>query len=225
MKKYYKYKMKTLSLNIYSLILFFGLFFFVLIFKKNIFFDLDFYAFVIMILWMILHELLHYLGFMFNKGIKIKNLTLGMKLENGIFYCMCKQKISKKAIIQALIFPLFFIGIVTLIIGLIINNKLLMFLSILNIAGAIGDIFMTILMLKLPNDIEYMDLDDCTAFYIISKSDIIKIKVPCLEIVESGKYDEKAMKPTNKKIITISLVSRIVLLVLLVFFVLSLMLK
>jgi len=101
-----------------------------------------------MFIWLIIHELLHGLGFILFNEVNPKNITLGMFLEKGVFYCMCKQKISKKVILTSLLFPLTIIGIITLIIGMIINNYELVCLSILNIVSAIGDIMMTIYFLK-----------------------------------------------------------------------------
>ncbi len=160
--------------------------------------------FIFMFLWLILHELLHGLGFLLAKNVKIKNLTLGIALEKGVFYCMCKQKIGKKDILISLLFPLTIIGIITLIIGMIWNQYELVFLSILNITSSIGDIMMAIYFVKAPNDIIYLDLDDCTSFTVISKSSLESIRVPSIILNSQGLYDEKTMYAKDQRRIIIS---------------------
>ena len=69
-----------------------------------------------------MHEIIHGIAFMLFKDVQNKKVTFGAKLESGIFYCMCKQNITKKVILTSLLFPLTIIGIITLIIGMILNN-------------------------------------------------------------------------------------------------------
>ena len=125
---------------------------------------------------------------------------------------MCKQKISKKVILTSLLFPLTIIGIITLIIGIVLDNSLLVLLSIYNIMGASGDIVMTCFFLFCPRDIIYIDLDDCTSFTVLSKSDITSIKVPGIKLINSGTYDSK-MKASDKRRIIISKASIIMLII------------
>ena len=102
--KYYKFTFNMTVLNILSIVLFVLCFIPVSIFFKGT--RIDFIILIYSFLWMILHELIHGLGFFINKGVKAKNITFGALFEKGIFYCMCKQKINKKAILIALISPL-----------------------------------------------------------------------------------------------------------------------
>lgn len=121
---------------------------------------------------------------------------------------MCKEKISKKGIMTSLLFPFVFIGIITLVIGFIINNPILIILSLLNIAGCAGDIAMIVSFIKLP-DFSYLDLDDCTGFVLVSKSDLSKYKLFGMDLIESGSYS-KLGKASNYKKFTISKLSWIV---------------
>ena len=50
----------------------------------------------LLILMFIVHELLHAVGFRFFGKAKSKNITYGVNLEKGVFYCTCKEEISKK---------------------------------------------------------------------------------------------------------------------------------
>jgi len=98
--------------------------------------------------YMILHELLHALGYIVN-GAKSEKITFGMELEKGVLYCLCKQDVSRKNILNASMYPLFFIGIVTFVVSIIFKMPLLLLLSVINISGAAGDIMYFIFISKL----------------------------------------------------------------------------
>ena len=120
--KYYKYKLNTVTLNIYALLLFVFQYIIVIYSFEFEYIRMGLKELLIVIGWFVLHELFHYVGFLCSKETKTKDLFLGMAIEKGIFYCMCKKKISRKDILVALVFPLFFIGIVTFIIGAVLSN-------------------------------------------------------------------------------------------------------
>lgn len=223
--RYYKYKLNTILLNVYAVILFL-----ILLAGVILTFDFQFNRYglleiLIIIGWFILHELLHYIGFLCSKGTKTKDLYLGMCIEKGIFYCQCKKKINKKDILIALNFPLFIIGFLTLAIGYFINSSFLVMLSIMNIAGAIGDIVMTIQILRFPKDIKYFDLDSVDSYYILSKKDLSKIKISGIQLLETNDYEENKMTYKDKRKIVISKVSWIFLLLFILFMVLLLFIE
>ena len=214
--KYYRYQMNTLTMNFFAVILI--IIEFLIVYKTyngefNIIGGIEL---IFMLLWFILHEILHYIGFLINKGVTFKSLVLGVYLEKGIFYCMCKKPIDKKPILIALLFPLFFIGIFTLILGYLFRSYTLIFLSIINIAGAVGDMIMAIQISRFPRDIKYTDVDDATGYYIISKSDISNIRVPGIKLIESGLYDSDKLKPKDERNIVVTKISRIILIIFLI---------
>lgn len=190
--KYYTYKMNMLFLNVFSVVLLVFMVLFTYFLTGNLSFieDIKLISIVCIILWVFLHEILHSIGFMSLGKVKWKNVVYGAELEKGIFYCMCKQEISKANIIISLLFPLVLIGIVTYIIGLSINNDLLILLSIFNISGAVGDIAMLIDIIRMPNDIKYLDLDDTTSFTILSKKNLSKNKYISI-LDKTGTYNER----------------------------------
>lgn len=217
-KKYYTYKLNMTVLNILAMILFVvvsGLVW-LIEYKDNYKLDVSIgIMFILMFLWLIIHEALHGIGFGIFKDVDRKNIVYGMFLERGVFYCMCKQNIGKRVILTSLLFPITIIGIVTLVIGMMINSFMLVYLSILNIVSSIGDIVMIVYFLKAPRDIIYLDLDDCTSFTVISSSDLGGVKVLGIELVSYGEYDDKKMVAHNYKKITITKFSCIVLIIML----------
>lgn len=213
MKKIYKFSLDLILLNIGSIILFIVIFIPIVVTNKWLKININMNFIMLMILWMALHELLHGIGFSIFKEVKHKNIKYGIALEKGVFYCMCQQKISKCNILTSLMFPLTFIGIITLVIGLLIRNITLVLLSIVNISGAIGDIAMFISILLMPKNIEYIDFDDNTGFYLISEHDLSKSKLIGFKYDSVKEWDDNINMPQRKKI-TISKQSWIVLLIL-----------
>jgi len=133
--------------------------------------------------YMILHELLHALGYIVN-GAKSEKITFGMELEKGVLYCLCKQDVSRKNILNASMYPLFFIGIVTFVVSIIFKMPLLLLLSVINISGAAGDIMYFIFISKLDKNVMFSELDDGTSFAILSEQDISKTNHFGLEFIE-----------------------------------------
>ena len=203
---YYTYELDMVFLNILSLVIFGVVWGIVMLLRPGDYLwnpDNVGFLLIFMVLWLMFHEVLHAIGFSIFPEVDKKNVVFGMALEKGVFYCMCKQKISRKVILTSLLFPVTFIGIVTLVWGMMIESYYLVMLSILNIAGAVGDLVMTYYFLKVDRDVIYLDLDDCTSFTVLSTKDISNIKVKGIKLRESGIYNEK-MESHNKKRITIS---------------------
>ena len=209
-KKYYIFKMNMNVLNIFSFVLLgivIGIS--ILIYKDfwkeytdNFFkmglFLLAFFG------YMILHELLHALSYIIH-GAKSKNITFGIHLEDNILCCLCKQDITKKNILMSLLYPFFFIGIVTYVIGAIFKLPMLFLLSIFNLSGCIGDIVMFIFISRLPKDIKFSEFDDPTSFAILSSEDLSDRKPFGLKYERTvstlEKKDMKRLRVSKKSII------------------------
>lgn len=207
--KYFTYKMNMLVLNVFSVVLLIFMVILTYLLCGNLDFieDINLISIVCIILWVFLHEILHSIGFISLGKVRGKNVVFGIELEKGIFYCMCKQEISKINIIISLLFPLVLIGFITYFLGLYFNNNLLILLSVFNISGAVGDIAMLIDIIRMPNDIKYLDLDDTTSFTILSKSDLSKNKYISI-LDKKGNYNER-IKATDYTKLKISKVSKV----------------
>lgn len=169
--------------------------------------------FLYIIFWLVLHEVIHALFFIFWDYRKGKKVGMGALLEQGILYCTCKSRISKSNIIAALLGPLLLIGLLTNIVALAIGNRLLLTLSIFNISGAAGDIAMFLALIKMPKDIKYVDLDDPTGFTLLSKSDLSDKQYFGMKLYEKGKDSKELVAKTYKKI-TITPASYAILIIL-----------
>ena len=211
-KKYYLFEIKGMFLQILSIVILviMGLLTF-LIYKPINISDIDFIIiFLLMIPYLIFHEILHSISYVLN-GAKFKNVTYGVHLEKGVLCCLCKQNISKRNILISLITPFVVIGVITYIIGLITSNFVLIILSVINIAGCSGDLVMFYDFLKLKN-FEYSEYDNPMAFGIYMEDDLSKKKMLGLKYIETK--DKLEIK--NLKKVTISKFSIIVLIMYLV---------
>lgn len=211
-KKAYVYKMNLIPANILSiviLILTAALAFFLKIelWNKNMNYLI---VFILIILYLMLHELLHGIGY-FLGGTKRKYITYGIELEKGIFYAMAYSKLTKKNILISLQMPFMVIGVITFIIGVIFNIPLLVLLSVVNISGASMDLAMFIYFLRLPKDFTYSESGNPDEFVIISSKDLTKNKSIFLKIVEVKDYKEKDFEFKNLKKIKCTKTSIIIL--------------
>lgn len=189
-KKYYIFEMKMGILNVLSIVLLITCSLLTLLIYKI--FNIDFIfifnnqlgiILLTYLIYMILHEILHSVGYILF-GADPSKITFGAHLEKGILCCLCKQNISRKNILNSLLFPFFYLGIVTYIIGIIFNNHLLVILSILNISGCIGDLVMFKFFIKLKN-IEYSEFDNPIRFAVYSKEDLSKVNPYGLKYIET----------------------------------------
>lgn len=211
-KKLYKYKLNLISGNIIAsiiLILFLILLYFTF---DNYYFKFGYKEVLIMLSWFVLHELLHYIGYLINKDVKNKDISLGICLEKGVMYTRCTTEINKKSVIISLLTPFTLIGIITLIISYIIDSPFLAFLSVSNIAGSYFDLITFYQLLKLPKDIKFSEYDECDSYYIISNKDISNIKTLGINLIDTKEYTEYKNKNTKK--IEISKLSIIIIIIL-----------
>lgn len=212
--KYYKYKIKLGVGNIFASIILILLLILLYFTFDNYYFNFTYNKVLIMIGYFILHELLHYIGYLINKNVKNKDLCLGMCLEKGVMYCRCTNEISRTAVMISLLTPFTVTGIISLIISYIFDMPFLAFLSVSNIAGSYFDILMFIQMLKMPKDIKFAEYDECDAYYIISNKDLTNIKTKGISLVETDKYNKIKLKSKDNKRIEISTFSIIIIIIL-----------
>ena len=173
--------------------------------------DVNYFSFFFLILlYCILHEIIHGLSYFIN-GAKFKNITFGIMLEKGILYCLCKQNISKRNILISSIAPLILIGFVTYFIGIYFNLPLLVLLSIFNMSGCSGDI-VTFMFISRLKDVQFSEFDDPICFALYSSNDLSKYKPFGLKYV--GKKDD--IKRSDFRKVVVSVISIFILLFLLI---------
>lgn len=184
-KKYYLFQLKTMELNVVSLILI--VLMFLITIALQVPFEIDDKTFAItfafMVPYFLLHEILHSVSYVLN-GAKFKNVTYGAHLEKGVLCCLCKQNITRKNILISLLFPFVIIGVITYVIGVLINSPVLILLSIMNISGCSGDIMMFLGLSKIKG-FEYSEYDDPTSFGLYTSEDLSNKKMFGIKYVGS----------------------------------------
>ncbi len=223
MRKYYKYEINMTIGNIVSILVLVLAAIPLLFLEMSFDFELKSFGIVLIayIFWMLFHEILHALGHMVC-GVKPKHISFGVALEKGVAFCLIRKEVSKKGILVSLIFPFFFIGVLTYIIGIIINSPLLIILSVFNIGGASIDLLMFYHFSKLGSDITYIEPGDGTSFYLMSNNEIKKLFG--FNKIEEGTYTDNMFKNIKYKRIDISKVSAVLLIFLILFSILLLFL-
>lgn len=120
-----------------------------LVFDEH-FFGFLLFAFILLFIYIILHELIH--GYFIRK-FSGKKAHYGF---TGIFaYAGSESYFNKKDYIIIALSPVVILGIVLLIINLVIPPGyfwIVYFIQINNIAGGVGDYYITYIMSKMPED-------------------------------------------------------------------------
>lgn len=212
MKKYNLFEMKMKDINILCIIIVVILLIVTpIILPSYSTSDINFIQLLIFAIpYFILHEIIHSIAYVLC-GANFKNVTYGAHLEKGILYCSCKQNITKFNILVSLLAPFIIIGIITYIIGIVISNNLLIFLSIMNIGGSSGDLIMFHSLSRLKN-FEFSEYDNPLAFGLYTDEDLSNKKLRGLKYI--GRLDTLEKNVTKK--ITISKASIIFFIIILV---------
>ena len=166
-------------------------------------------------IYMVLHELLHGIGYRIT-GSKSNKIKYGVELEKGILYTLVLEEVPKKNILVSLQMPFVIIGIITYILGYILNIPLLVLLSIFNLMGASMDLVMFIYISRIK-DVHYAETKASNEFILISKEDLTKRKSLFFRIIEEKKYKKEDYIIKSDKKITISKASIIFTIIYLIF--------
>ena len=186
MKHYYLFKLNMKFLNLISIILLIlccG--FFYLLYGNNSLTVIGIVGnsfMLIYIPYLIFHELLHSLAYVLY-GADFKNITYGAHVEKGVLCCLCKQNINKRNILHSLLYPFIIIGVLTLIIGIVVDYPVLVILSLINISGCSGDLVMFYHLSKL-DDYEFSEYNDPMGFALYTKKDFSNLKMFGLNFFE-----------------------------------------
>ena len=140
-------------------------------------------AFVVMFLWLVLHEIIHGVFYILG-GAKRNNITYGAALEKGVFYCRCGEYVNKKTIMSSLMAPFTIIGVITLIIGFITKQWWLVLLSGMNIGGAGADLCMFFFFLKRKDDVMFMEYGDSLFFSLKTSEDLENKEFKCVKLID-----------------------------------------
>ncbi|MFD1204273.1 MULTISPECIES: DUF3267 domain-containing protein [Sporosarcina] len=110
------------------------------------------------LLLIVLHELFHLLGFRVFGNVPWKSMIVGVNLKMGVAYATTDKPMTNKAIRKALLLPFWTTGIFPALVGLLLDNGIVLGLAAFLIGGAAGDFAMYKELKELPDD--WMVKDD-----------------------------------------------------------------
>jgi hypothetical protein len=117
------------------------------------------------------HELIHGIFILIYAKNGFKSIKFGIMPAEKLFtpYCHCKELLKIKHYRIVIIMPLMIMGIIPTIISIIIGNLFLLFLGIICIMAACGDILIFLKSLKQERDSLIFDHPTEAGFYIYKK--------------------------------------------------------
>lgn len=121
---------------------------------------------VIAVLYIILHEAFHLIGFIIFGGAKFKDLYYGINLQLGVAYATTRKLLTNRAMKQALLLPFWTTGVFPTVLGFYIESFAFVFTGALLSAGAVGDFAMYKELRKFPNDVLVKDDPQLPKLYI-----------------------------------------------------------
>lgn len=125
--------------------------------------------FLILILGIILHELIHGIVFaLFNKE-GFKSIKFGILKEMLTPYCHCSEPLKRNQYLLALVMPAIILGFVPAIISFCIGSISLLFYGYIFTIAAIGDFMIFQLLIKEQKDCYVLDNPTEAGFFVYLK--------------------------------------------------------
>lgn len=125
--------------------------------------------FTLYIVFIVLHEAFHLLGFMIFGRVPVESLKYGVNLELGIAYATTDKPLPNHAMKKALLLPFWTTGVLPTIAGFYANSTVLLLVGACLIAGAIGDFVMYKELRKYPKDALVQDDPNLPKLYVYIK--------------------------------------------------------
>jgi len=118
-----------------------------------------------------IHELIHGIFFFIFVKNKIKSIKFGIMPADKLFtpYCHCREKLRIDHYRIAIMMPLIIMGIIPSIFSMIIGNQFLLFLGIICIMAACGDILIFLKTLRQKRDSWIFDHPTEAGFFIYKR--------------------------------------------------------
>lgn len=106
------------------------------------------WAWILCLACILIHELLHGVGWVFWTQRGWKSIYLGVMWETLTPYCHCKEPLKPRQYLVGGLFPFFILGIGIFLVSLLTGNGMLFLLSLINILSAGGDTTIACMELK-----------------------------------------------------------------------------
>ena len=117
---------------------------------------------------LIFHELLHAIGFVYICGARWADIKLSMKLRQLILLCHCPLPLHRSQYLMASLLPFAVLGLIPLAIGLSSNSPTCTIFGSLMCSAAVGDVWLSYYLLRLPNNTILQDHPSKAGFTILA---------------------------------------------------------
>jgi len=121
---------------------------------------------ILYIVFIVLHEAFHLIGFMVFGGVPFKSLKYGLNLELGIAYATTERPLPNHAMKKALLLPFWTTGVLPTIAGFYFNSTVFVLVGAFLIAGAVGDFSMYKELRKYPKNAFIQDDPHLPKLYV-----------------------------------------------------------
>ena len=121
---------------------------------------------ILYIVFIILHEAFHLIGFMLFGKVPLKSLKYGINLELGVAYATTAKPLYNHAMKKALLLPFWMTGVLPTIVGFYFNSTILILVGAFLMAGAVGDFAMYKELRKYPNNALVQDDPKLPKLYV-----------------------------------------------------------
>ena len=113
-----------------------------------------------MLVLIVVHELIHGISWSFFAPHGFKDIEFGIMMQYLTPYCTCLAPLKKSRYVFGSAMPLFILGILPMIAGIVLRNPAVLLMGIIMADGAAGDIMVIARVLGYKSsaeDIVYMD--------------------------------------------------------------------
>ena len=117
---------------------------------------------------LIIHELLHAIGFVYICGARWVDIKFSMNLRRLILLCHCPLPLHRSQYMVTSLLPFAVLGLFPLAIGISANSPICTIFGSLMLSAAVGDVWMSSYLLRLPNDTILQDHPSKAGFTILA---------------------------------------------------------
>lgn len=178
----------------------------------NINYDIGWVFFVLLILLLFVHELLHGFAFAFFGKVPIRSIKYGYNIKKIIAYCTCDVPVNKNAYFIVAIFPLLITSVIPAFFVLNMGRLDAVLFVSLAFVFSIGDIVMAMEILRLPKKSKIIDCPNDAGFYLIEEQVNFKEVFKPLFSKEIREENKEQIKNTSEnssktKVLQVAVVS------------------
>lgn len=124
-------------------------------------------SFVALIAMFYLHEGIHAVSFILFGKAKLKNITFGGNILNGMLYCTCDKPLSRTAYLASILMPTVFTLLGGIAVAVFCRNICWHLAMCVMLSGTAGDLTMASSVIRLDKDTLILDHPKVPAYYTL----------------------------------------------------------